>query len=165
MILLKLPDVKGDSTIADHPDWIACDSCSWAIEREFKESAKAGTQDLNLGVADLPPIEFSKNMDRASVPLMQNSIAGGSLGTAEIHFVSTSGVEGKPGIYLAFKLDNAIVRTWSIEGSEDERPTESFSLHYQKIWMNYFYTKDGKTYEDWAAKGWDTIQNKEWNGK
>lgn len=167
MILLKLPGIPGDvnisnSAVAD--GCIACTSCSWDIEREFKESGKAGTTDINLGVADLPAISLGKSMDKASVYLMQNAIAGAGLGTAEIYFLSSSGVTGEGEIFLSFKLNNVIVQSWNISGDEDDRPNEEIKLWYNKIWMEYFQSTDGKTYTSAGSKGWDRIANKQWDG-
>ena len=73
MILLKLDGVDGDSNIPGYEKWISCTSVSWNVERTFSESAKAGTQDVNLGVAEIPPISINKTFDTASVYLMQSA--------------------------------------------------------------------------------------------
>jgi len=164
MILLKLPGIPGDSSVDGHKEWISCTSVSWDIEREFSESAKAGTLDINLGLADLPPIELGKSMDKSSVYLMQNAVAGSSLGTAEIHFITSAGTEGSGAPYLEYKLDTAIISKWTISGSEDDRPEETVGLWYSKIWMKYYTTKDGKTYTAAGDKGWDRVLNKAWSG-
>jgi type VI secretion system secreted protein Hcp len=163
MILLKLEGIEGDSQIPGYQGWIACTSVSWNVERTFSESAKAGTQDVNLGVAEIPPISINKSFDRASVYLMQSAIAGGALGKeAKLHFLVTGGE--KHNLYLEFKLNNPIVASWSISGDEDERPTEEVSLWYWKIWMQYQTTTDGVAYSIAGSKGWDRIGNKPWSG-
>jgi type VI secretion system secreted protein Hcp len=163
MILLKLDGVDGDSNITGYEKWIACTSVSWNVERTFSESAKSGTQDVNLGTAEIPPISINKTFDAASVYLMQSGVGGGALGTeAKIHFLATGG--DKANLYLEFKLFNPIVASWSISGDEDERPTEEVSLWYWKIWMQYYTTKDGKSYTSAGARGWDRIKNTSWNG-
>jgi len=165
MILLKLDTVDGDSVMPKYEKWISCTSCSWNIERTFSESAKAGTMDVNVGVAEIPPITLGKSFDTASVYLMQNAIAGGALGKeAKIHFLSTSGTSGEGAIYLEYKLFNPIVASWSITGEEDERPTEEVTLWYWKIWMQYYTSKDGINYVPAGNKGWDRTQNKAWGG-
>ena len=163
MILLKLDGVDGDSHIPGYEKWISCTSVSWNVERTFSESAKAGTQDVNLGVAEIPPISINKSFDVSSLYLMQSAIAGGALGTmAQIVFLVTG--DQKTNRYLEFKLHNPIVASWSISGDEDERPTEEVSLWYWKIWMQYYATKDGSTYTSAGSKGWDRIANKSWSG-
>jgi type VI secretion system secreted protein Hcp len=163
MILLKLDGVDGDSQIPSYQKWISCTSVSWNVERTFSESAKAGTQDVNLGVAEIPPISINKTFDAASVYLMQSAIAGGALGSeARLVFLVTGDQKANP--YLEFKLYNPIVASWSISGDEDERPTEEVSLWYWKIWMQYYTSKDGKMFTSAGCRGWDRIANKPWNG-
>lgn len=161
MILVKLGPIKGDCEIDGYDEWVICSSCSWDIEREFSESGgKGGTADINLGVADLPPITFAKTMDKASVDLMQESIAGKSLGTVEIAFIESQS-DGKTIKYLEFKLDKGIISGWSISASEDDRPEEEFKLWYAKIWMQY-YTFDGKNVKAAGDKGWNRIKAAPW---
>jgi len=163
MILLKLDGIDGDSNIPKYEKWIACTSVSWNVERQFSESAKAGTQDVNLGIAEIPPISLNKTFDAASVYLMQAAVGGGALGTeAKIHFLTTGG--DKANLYLEFKLFNPICASWSISGDEDERPTEEVSLWYWKVWMQYYTSKDGKSFTSAGARGWDRISNQSWNG-
>mgnify|MGYP003572201049 CR=1 FL=1 len=165
MIVMKIDGIPGDCNIADHEGWIVVDSLSWEITREEKESGKQGTKDINLGVAELPALTMGKSMDKASVFLMQNSIAGSALGTvATIELLATAGLEGAPACFLRYKLERPIIKSWSIDASDDDRPTESVSILYNKIHMEYFATEDGKTYTSAGNKGWDVVTGKSWGG-
>jgi type VI secretion system secreted protein Hcp len=162
MILLKLQGIDGDSKFKGHEKWITCESLNWEVTREEKESAKGGTEDINLGIADLPAVQLGKSMDIASVYLMQNAIAGKSFGTAEIHFVESQGVEeGAYKVYLEYKLDRAIIKSWSISASGDDRPEETVAILYNKIKMKYT-PFDGAKAGPAHEKGWDTIAGKAW---
>ncbi|MCP4041631.1 MAG: type VI secretion system tube protein Hcp, partial [Gammaproteobacteria bacterium] len=152
--------ITGDTQVKGFEGWIACESCSWNIEREFKETTKAGSQDLNLGVAELPPIELEKNMDLASTYLMYQAINGKPLGTGEIVFLENLGDDIQR--FLEYTLDNVVVRSWSISGSEDERPTETFSLWYRKIKMKYTQIKEDGKVGSTPEKGWNTVTNTSW---
>jgi len=163
MILVKIDSIPGDFDTKELKKHIACTSCSWDIEREPKEAGKAGTTDINLGIAELPPLEFSKLMDKASVFLMQNAIAGHSLGTVEVKFLTTAGTKSEAKVYLEYKLDTAVVSSWSMSGTEDDRPEETFKLWYKKVWMQYWTTEDGKTYTKAGSKGWDRTKQVEWS--
>jgi type VI secretion system secreted protein Hcp len=118
---------------------------------------------VNVGVADLPPINISKTFDAASVYLMQSAVAGGSVGdNAQIHFLFAT-ANGEQKLFLEFKLNNPIIASWSITGPEDERPTEEITLWYWKVWMQY-YQYDGKTVKAAGSRGWDRTTNTPWNG-
>ena len=86
MILLKLGSVKGDSKIDKYGDYIACTDFSFEITREVSDSAKAGTEHLNLGIAELPAISISKSLDPSSCDLFHQSISGINFGQGEIQY-------------------------------------------------------------------------------
>lgn len=167
MIFLKLPRIEGDSMLPDFDKWISLSNVTWSIEREFSDSSKQGAADVNLGAADLPPMECTKSMDYSSVNLMFYATCGRCLSadeTAEMVFVSLEEEEGsaKPFINLQYKFQIPIISSWSITGSEDDRPEETFTLWYHKIWMQYHpHGESGRSGS--IQKGWDRIMAKDWN--
>jgi type VI secretion system secreted protein Hcp len=173
MILLQLPDIDGDSMITGYEKWIACESISWSLTREFTESAKAGTGDLFTGVSEIGPIEVSKSFDCASAMLMKlgagGGVVGGSEGKARIHLLMTgaggAAVSDKPGenCYLQFTLYKPLITSWSISGDADARPTETLSLWYYKVHLIYRQF-DGKswTVNPPGGEGWDRQAHKAW---
>lgn len=164
MIVMKIDKIPGDCNIPGYETYIQLESCSWDIEREFKDSGKAGGSDVNLGIAELVPLECAKPMDKASVFLMQEAIAGGSLGTIEICYLATQGVEDKaPEVYLHIKLDTGIIAGWNMSSSGDDRPEETFKIWYKKVWLQYRSTVDGKKYKVEGSKGWDRVTSKPWS--
>ncbi len=162
MIIMKLGNVKGDSKISGKTDWIALTDFSFDITREVSDSAKAGTHDLNLGIADLPPISVSKSLDIGSCDLFYHSINGVAIAKAEVHFMETMGE--KVETYLRYTLDDPVIVSWNISGSEDDRPTESATIWYSKIRMEYsqFDPKGKKT--STHNRGWDRVTAKTWGG-
>src|SRR5262245_18437574 len=94
MILLKLDGVDGDSNIPKYEKWMSGTSVSWNVKRQCSESTEAGTQAVNLGIAEIPPISLNKTFDAASVDMLQAAVRGGAPGTeAKIHFLTTGGDE------------------------------------------------------------------------
>lgn len=171
MILVHIEGVKGDSKIAGYADkdWFAVDSFSFGVERDTKESAKAGTDDITIGVGLLNACEFDKSTDVGTSTLMQYSISGGPLPYAEIHFVQTKeDKSGKQAVfpYLMLKLEPCFIKTWKISGSEDGRPTENVGLWYQRIALSYrMYSRDstgGYIYSAGYDTGWDQTLNAPW---
>lgn len=137
-IFVRIEGVSGDAGPKDFDNWFVADSFSFAVEREMKESGeKGGTADLNIGIGELQECTISKSMDLASAKLAQFAINGNSAGTADIVFVefaddSSSG-ESKPVSYLRYKLDRCFVKSWSVSGDADDRPTEEVAFYYNKI--------------------------------
>jgi len=162
-IFVKIPDIKGDVTTRGYEGWFTADSFSFSIEREMKESGeKGGTEDINIGVGELQECTISKSMDSSSPKLAQHAIEGTNLGVAEIHFVETAS-DGKPIVYLKYKLDRAFIKSWSTSGDADDRPTEEVAFYYNKIAFSYAQTNDGKTFEQSSTMSWDNVKNQKWS--
>lgn len=162
MILCLIKGANGKTKIKGYEEWFSLTSFSFNVERELKDTNKAGTEDVNVGIAEMQECSMSKNMDAASMVLAKSGIAGASLGTAEIKFLQTFG--DKNICYLQFKLDNAFIKTWSISGDADERPTEEITLWYNKIAFIYFTTKDGKEFKATPDCAWDASKGAVWKG-
>jgi type VI secretion system secreted protein Hcp len=161
VIFVKIDGLKGlgDSNVEGYGngEWFIAESFSFGVEREMKESGeKGGTQDINIGVGELQECTISKSLDRTSSSLAQFAINGNSAGTAEIHFVETSGEIGKPRAYLVYKLDRCFVKSWSTSGDADDRPTEEVAFYYNRI---AFVTVEPST-----PFSWDRTTRKPWAG-
>lgn len=171
MILIHIDGIAGDSQIPGYKgkDWFSVDDFSFGVVRETKESAKAGTDDITIGVGELAECSFTKTTDRGSIKLMHHSISGGPLASAEIHFVQTKdSADSKQAVFpfLMFKLEPCFIKTWNITGTEDGRPSETITLWYQKIAMQYFsYSKKNGKYESHneGTAGWDQVVNNSWD--
>ncbi len=168
MILVHIDGVEGDCTIegftktANFTGYFVAESFSFGVEREMKESGeKAGTEDINIGVGQLQECTISKSMDRASANLAKFAINGNSLGTALIDFVEVA-AGGMPVCYLRYKLDRCFVKSWTTNGSADERPTEDVAFYYNKIAFAYLYTADGKKFSNGGSMTWDNVKNEPW---
>lgn len=169
-IYVLIPNVGGDVQVKGYEKCFVADSFSFGIEREMKESGeKGGTEDINIGVGELQECTISKSMDTTSTRLAQYAINGNSLGKAEIFFVEVGGggsEEGVPVCYLWYQLDRCFVKSWSISGDADDRPTEEVAFYYNKIAFQYAGTADGKEFKPTEkAMTWDNVKNKPWDGQ
>lgn len=169
MILVKIEGIPGDCQIEGYKnEWFTVNSFSFGVEREQTESAKGGTDDLSIGLGLLKECTFEKSTDKSSNLLMKYSINGGPLPGASIYFVQTKDGGGKQNVYpyLMFALQPCFVKTWSVSGSEDGRPTESVSLWYNKIVMTYFqYSRNAKGEYEYGAglsADWNQVTNSQW---
>lgn len=171
MILIHIEGIKGDSKIPGYKDknWFSVENFGFGVVRESKESAKAGTDDITIGVGELQECTFEKTTDIGTAMLFKYALSGGPLDYAEIHFVQTrDDSQGKQAVYpyLMIKLTPCFIKTWNVSGSSDERPTENVSLWYQKIELSYIpYAKDdqGKfVSKEHEQAGWDQVVNNSW---
>jgi len=161
MIVIKLRGVKGDCKIPKYKEYLTVNTVSWDMDNETPDPDARGN--VNIDLDKLPGVTVNKSMDIASCDLMQCAMARRPLGTADIKFLMQQGTDKDPLPYLEFKLDHAVLRSWSIEGSDDGRPTETVVINYYKIWMQYT-PFDGARPGTPISRGWDRVRNEPWNG-
>lgn len=166
MILVRIDGVPGDCQIKGFDDYFTAESFGFGVERELADSAKGGTEDVNIGLGELQECTISKSMDTASAQLARRAISGSSCKTADIKFVEAiidKDEKNKNVVYLAFRLDNVFIKSWSMSGDADDRPTEDVALWYNKIAFMYWPTKDGKSFPKGYDCCWDQVQSRPWS--
>ena len=155
MILLNLAGkIKGDSKVDKHDDWITCDSFQFGVGRSVDMSG--GGADRETSTPSFSEVTLTKSTDKSSTDLFIQATQGKSLGKAEIHFIQT-GDKSQP--YLTYELHDAIVSSYSLS-SGGERPSESFSLNFTKVWTQYDQF-DGTKIHAGQKKGYDMMVNKQ----
>jgi type VI secretion system secreted protein Hcp len=158
MILLKFePELKGDSKTDKHDGWITIDSMQWGVGRAISSSG-VGT-DRDTSNPSFSEISISKSMDVASAQLMLEAACGKSLDKATFHFIQTGGKDSTGQHYLEIVLEKPILSSYS-QSSGGERPSESISINYVGITMQYDQFEEGKTPKKGEAKGYDLKANK-----
>jgi type VI secretion system secreted protein Hcp len=157
MILLKFAtQIKGDSTVTGHTDWITVNSFQLGVGRAI--TASGGGKDRDTSNPSFSEVTISKDTDIASADLFAQATFGKSLGKAEVHFIQTGGQGNESQVYLTYELEEAIVSSYSLT-SGGERPAESISLNFTKISMQYdAFSGDKKT--TGTPKKWDLMANK-----
>lgn len=156
MILLKFAtQIKGDSIVDGHTDWITIDSLQFGVGRAITVSG--GGKDRDTSNPSFSEITLTKSTDIASADLFLQAVCGKSLGKAELHWVQTGGSDKKQQVYLKIELEEAIVSSYSISSGGD-RPTESLSLNFTKISYQYDAFSGDKVTTG-TAKKWDLKAN------
>ncbi|MDT4289890.1 type VI secretion system tube protein Hcp [Methylomonas sp. MO1] len=157
MILLKFAtEIKGDSTVASHTDWITVDSLQMGVGRSISTSGVG--KDRDTSNPSFSEVTLTKSMDIASVDLWMQSICGKSLGTATFHFIQTGGADAKGQVYLEIELADAIISGYS-QSSGGDRPHESISINFNEIKMKYNTFGEGEAPAAGAFKGWNLMKN------
>lgn len=165
-ILVKIPGM-GDPGVTiqgyNTGEWFVADSFNFGVDRVLPSGEHGGTEDINIGVAELGLCTLTKALNRASARLMQVGINGNSPGQAEIHFVQIA-QGGAVTVYLKYKLDRCFVKSWSTSGDANNRPKEEVAFYYNRIALLYTKEPDGSTVP--VASGlatWDRITNTQWS--
>jgi hypothetical protein len=125
------------------------------------------------GDGERPELSIEKSIDTATCSLMMLVMAERSskkgVGkkatplTADIHIITSVARKlDEHFIYtsLMIHLEAVDVKSWTIHGSGDSRPTESVVLRYDRAAMIYFSTTEAKTFHRVGPYGWDQTANK-----
>jgi len=156
MILINFAtQIKGDSTVDSHTDWITIDSLQFGVGRAV--SVSGGGKDRDTSNPSFSEVVMTKSTDIASADLFMQAICGKSLGKCTIHFIQTAGSDSKQQTYLTIELEEALVTAYSASSGGD-RPSESVSVNFTKISYQYnAYSGDKVT--TGTAKKWDLKAN------
>ena len=133
---VKIGNITGESMAKNFVGWSTFDGVTFSME---KPGGGATGQSRRRGSVKVEDIMVTKPIDKASPKLTEALTMGTVFPTATIVFQAG----GKP--YLNYELKNVMVTSYSLSGSPDDIPTETFSLNYEKIKVTYTeYDKTGK---------------------
>ena len=132
---MKLGDIKGEATDADHKDWIIIESMSSPMYRSIPAGAK--DQQRTKGETTLGDIALNRQLDKSSTKLQEACANGTFFKEVEIHLCTT--VKNKQEPYLKYKLADVIVSSYAFHGnsSGSPLPSEQVTLGYTKVDWEY----------------------------
>ncbi len=155
MILLNFEkQIKGQSQVDGHADWINADSMQWGVGRAVALQSGGGAK-REVSSPSVSEVTFSRASDMASPELFFQACGGQSLGKCQIHLLQV--VENKPQTYMVIELDDAMISSYSVSSGGD-RPNESFAVNFTKVSYQYD-TFDGKTVKTGTPKKWNLAGN------
>ena len=117
---IKFDGIDGESVDKDHKDWI--NLLSFSDDSKIREDSVSTRYQY-----DVSDIIVVKELDKSSPKLAESIAMGKVFPKVEIHLDS-----GKE-TYYVYKLTNVMITSYTISGTNNEIPTEEFSLNYEKI--------------------------------
>lgn len=157
MIVLKFgKEIKGDSTAAGFENHIQLSGVNFNTSRNIVLPKGTGTREAaGLFISE---IACSKEFDIASPELFMQSVSGDSLELGTLTYLQTDN-QGNPQAYLVVLLKDPIVTNYAHSASPGMRPSESFSLNFTEIKLQYTqYTGEKATKA--SPKGWNLMASK-----
>lgn len=153
---MKFGDVAGSVATSGFQDWCELNSFQWGVGRGISmphrgDSTREGSE------PSVSEIVVTKRMDKGSIKLWQDAVAGQLNSKVTIKFTSTT--KDKVESYLEYDLTDTGLSGYSVSGSGDDPPTESLSLNFAKITWKYT-ALDAKTTGQPQSAGWDMTQQK-----
>ncbi len=142
MILLKFgTDIPGDATTKGFEKQINIDSVSWGVGRGISTVASGNSRETSK--ASFSEISLSKATDIASAELFIQACVGKTLISATLTWINSGGTDNTNQVYQVVTLSHPIVSSYS-QSSGGDRPSESFSLNFDKITFSYTGWDGGK---------------------
>jgi type VI secretion system secreted protein Hcp len=132
-VYLKIPDINGGATEANHKNWIRLESLQFGVSRNV--SMRAGDlSDREKSQPSISEFHCTKHMDASSSDLFAWSVSSYNAKDCVVHVVST-GRSSDP--FVQYTLTNAVISGYSVSSHGEAAPAESFTLSYTKIEQTY----------------------------
>ena len=153
-VFLKLGTIKGESKDSAHPGEIDILSWSWEIAQTGTMGHGGGG---GAGKANFSDLNIMHTLDKASPVLMASCANGEHI--AEGTLVARKAGKGQQE-YLILKMTDVLITSVSPSGSSEE-PTESVSLQFGKVDLEYKPQKPDGSLDAGLHFKYDITGNKE----
>lgn len=138
---LKIDGISGESTDAAHKGEIDVQSWSWGVSSSVGAGSGSGGGGSGSGGgsgrAVFEDFHFVSRISTASPPLLSACATGVHFKQATLSGVRGGSGKSKSADYLKYKLSDVTVRSVQQYDSEDQVPSEQFSLNYSKVEVTY----------------------------
>ena len=152
---LNLSGIKGEAQDAVYKGWI--DIYSWSFGATQGGSGGHVGGGSGAGKVNMHDITVTKRTDTSSADLFLKCANGKHYDEATI--VSRKAGE-KPLEFLKIKLTQVLVTSYQLGGSHgDDTPTESITLNFTKVNMDYQVQKPDGSGSPAGQMGWDVAAN------
>lgn len=153
-MFIKLNDVPGESQDSKHPNEIDLVSWQWGMSQGNNMGGTGAG--LTGSKVSINTLNFIHMLDKASPVLMRMCSTGTHIKEANLVMRQAGGDQLE---YLKIKLEEVLVSDLSLSAG-GERPTESVTLAFAKVKVDYFPQKvDGKL-DAAIPYGWDIQKSK-----
>jgi type VI secretion system secreted protein Hcp len=155
---LDLEGIQGESTAKEMIGKIEIYSFSWGASNPT--SVGPGKSGLSAGRVSVSSFNVMKKTDKASAVLFLKCCQGMTIPKATVTLRKAGGDAGQKA-FLVYKFTDVMVESiqWSGSSGGDDTPTESLSLAFGKVEIEYTLAgKDGKFTEKGPGATWDLTQ-------
>lgn len=152
---LKLEGIEGESTDDKHKNEIDVLSWSWG-ETQSGTAAHGGGS--GAGKVSMQDFHFTMRVNKATPTLLLACATGQPFASAELVCRKAGGAQEE---YLKYTFSDVLVSSYQTGGAAgDTIPTESISLNYAKMEVEYKPQKPDGTLDSPVKVGYDLKANK-----
>lgn len=135
VVIMEITGIDGESTISDYPNKINIASFNHGISQPMAINPDHAGR--TTGRISAQEFTVSRQMDKASVPIIDSLVTAKNLGVVKIHLLKSSGATGDgQTLYMTYELEETMISNYQVGGGMGT-PMETFSLNYTKINWNY----------------------------
>ena len=133
---IKIADIEGEATAKGFEKQIEIYSFSWGASNPT--TVGPGSDGLSAGRASISSFNIMKKTEKSSAKLFQSCVSGKALDNALVTMRKAGGDAGQEA-FLTYKFTNVMVESiqWSGSSGGDDSPTESVSLAFAKVEIEY----------------------------
>lgn len=131
---VKFDGIDGESVESSHIGW--SDLLSFNQGQSVPEPSGESRRRAAVSLEDLVVV---KEVDKASPKIAEAVLDGKVFPKVEIHLTASFGDDPARFVYYTYELEDVRITSYNISGSGqgDDRPTENFSLNFEKIKVTY----------------------------
>lgn len=157
-VFIKIAGIEGEATRKGFEKAIEIYSFSWGATNP--SSIGTGTTGHGSGKVSISDFNIMKKSETSSAKLFQHCCSGTPIPSVSVHFLKAGGEESVE--FLKYTFTDCVVSSlqWSGSSGGDNQPTESMSLAFAKVEIEYKQqgTKDAKGSNKGMA-AWDITTN------
>ena len=155
---IKLTGIDGEATAKGFEKQIEIYSFSWGASNPT--SVGSGSTGLSVGKVSISSFNIMKKTETSSAKLFAHCCSGKHIAKAEVSLRKAAGDAGQS-VFLKYTFTDVMVESvqWSGSSGGDETPTESVSLAFAKVEIEYS-SQDAKGKLTKAGQAsWDIAKN------
>jgi type VI secretion system secreted protein Hcp len=130
---LKLPKIDGECKEEKHDKWIEVDSTSYGVSRTIPHDAKGAQR--SSGETQLSDLMITKQADRSSCKVQKAVSDGTFMDEVTLHLCST--INNENVVNFEYKFKDVVITSYSFGGSSGNQASESLSLNFTTMEVNY----------------------------
>jgi type VI secretion system secreted protein Hcp len=154
-VFLQLEGIEGEATAERYSKQIEIVSWSWGVSNPTTARATRGGGAAS-GRASVGELQLMKATDAATPKLFQNAASGKHIPKGVLIVLRGNDAGGFP--YLRITLEDVVVTALQLSAGGD-RPTESVSLGFTRVVIEYRTTDASGKPSSWISAGWDLATN------
>jgi type VI secretion system secreted protein Hcp len=147
-MFLRITTIAGESVDASHPGDIDILSFAWGVS--------STTTATTTGTSNAQSLQVVKRTDKASPKLMLGTFSGTHYATVTL-FVRSRATT--PLEFLKITLTDVVIQSYQLSANTTDSPTESFSIGFRTIKMDYTPLKADGTPDTVVSNGWNIATN------